>query len=312
MSISSRAFWAATVGMTVLAASWLDGAQQFRSGVELVRLPVVVSGRDGMLVRGLTADSFEVREDGVRQTIAAFAEGAPGNAIPLHLGLMLDASESMQKDLKDAANAAVQFVTALDEAADVTFVDFDAAIRIGRFEPASYERLFERIRSPKAEGMTALYDAVASYIRSTAGRGGQHVLLLYTDGGDSASRTTYSDLIDMLRGDTVILYTLGYLENASGSERIASQQRMTILSRETGGEAFFPATAKDLTRYYARILDELGSRYTLGYVSTNTKADGRFRKVEVKLTSPELRSAKVRTRPGYIPQQPALSGGRSR
>jgi hypothetical protein len=83
----------------------------------------------------------------VPQTIVAFAEGAPGEAVPLHLGLMLDASGSMEKDIREAANGAIQFVTALEEAADVTFVDFDSSIRLGRFEPASYERLFERIRT---------------------------------------------------------------------------------------------------------------------------------------------------------------------
>lgn len=290
------------VAITILVVGlWVHtAAQQFRSGVELVRLPVVVTGRDGLLVRGLTAASFDVREDGAPQTISAFAEGAPGEAVPLHLGLLLDASGSMEKDLRQAANAAVQFVTALDEAADVTFVDFDTSIRIGRFQPASYEHLFERIRSPKADGMTALWDAIASYIRGTEGRAGQHVLLLYTDGFDSASRLSFPQLIELLRAGNVMLYAIGYLENQSGTERVRGQSNLALLSRETGGEAFFPASVKDLTRIYARILDELGSRYTLGYVSTNTKSDGRYRKVQVRLTAPEHRSAKVRTRPGYL------------
>jgi VWFA-related protein len=292
---------AAAAAITVLAVAGLDARlQQFRAGVDLVRLPVVVSGRDGLLLRGLKPEQFEVREDGVRQQISAFAEGAPGAAVPLHLGLMLDASSSMESDLRQAANAAVQFVTALEEAADVTFVDFDSSIRLGRFEPASYERLFERIRSPKADGMTALYDAIASYVRSTSGREGQHVLLLYTDGIDSVSRVSYPDLIQMLRADNVILYALGYLENATGSDRASGQMRLTALARETGGDAFFPASLKELTKTYARILDELGSRYTIGYVSTNNAPTGKFRKIDVKLTDPELKAAKVRTRPGYI------------
>jgi Ca-activated chloride channel family protein len=304
MTICRRPVGAAAVAIAVLAAVWPEARgldrQQFRAGVDLVRLPVVVSGREGLLVRGLTAGAFEVREDGVPQTIVAFAEGAPGEAVPLHLGLMLDTSGSMEKDIRDAANGAIQFVTALDEAADVTFVDFDSAIRLGRFEPASYERLFERIRKPKADGMTALYDAVASYVRSTTGRGGQHVLLLYTDGIDSVSRINYPDLLTLLRTDSVILYALGYLENATGHERAVGQMRLTSLARETGGDAFFPATVRDLTKAYARILDELGSRYTLGYIPTNQKTDGRYRKIDVRLSSPEQRSAKVRTRPGYI------------
>jgi VWFA-related protein len=293
--------FALAAALALTASGWsATRAQQFRSGVELVRVPVTVSGRDGLLVRGLTTESFEIREDGVRQTITAFAEGAPGEAVPLHLGLMLDASGSMEKDIRAAANGAVQFVTALEEAADVTFVDFDSTIRLGRFEPPSYERLFERIRAPKPDGMTALYDAIAAYVRSTSERGGQHVLLLYTDGIDSVSRINYPDLLTLLRADNVILYALGYLEGASGSDRAMGQMRLTSLARETGGEAFFPASVRDLTTAYARILDELGSRYTLGYVSTNTKADGRYRKIDVRLTAAGHKSAKIRTRPGYI------------
>ena len=302
MALAGRAGALGAVVITFLATlAWTHAApQQFRSGVSLVRLPVVVTGRDGALVRGLTADAFEVREDGVPQKIVAFAEGAPGQAIPLHLGLMLDASGSMDKDLRSAANAAVQFVTGLEEAADVTFVDFDSSIRIGRFEPSSYERLFERIRSPKADGMTALYDAIASYARGAAEREGQHVLLLYTDGLDSVSRINYSDVLGMLRAGNVIVYALGYLENLLSTNRVQAEMKLTSIARETGGEVFFPTSTKELTQAYARILDEIGSRYTLGYVSSNSKSDGKFRKVQVRLTAAEHRSAKVRTRPGYL------------
>jgi VWFA-related protein len=148
--------------------------------------------------------------------------------------------------------------------------------------------------------MTALYDAIASYIRGARERTGQHVLLLYTDGGDSASRINYTDLLSMLRSSDIMLYALGYLEHQLSTDRVHNQMRLSALAKETGGEAFFPGSIKELTQVYARILDELGSRYTIGYVSTNTKADGRSRKVQVRLTSPEHRSLKVRTRPGYI------------
>jgi Ca-activated chloride channel family protein len=178
-------------------------------------------------------------------------------------------------------------------------VDFDSKIRLGRFEPRATSTCSSE---PIAKGRRhdRAYDAVASY-RAQHGRPeGQHVLLLYTDGIDSVSRITFTDLLALLRSDNVILYALGYLENAYASERATGQIRLTSLARETGGDAFFPASVRDLTRAYARILDELGSRYTLGYVPTNTTRDGRYRKVQVKLTSADQRSAKIRTRPGYI------------
>ena len=94
------------IGLTFLAA--LPTRQQFHAATDVVHVPVVVVGRDGRLVRGLTADDFEVREDGRPQRIQFFAEGSPGEVFPLHLGLLLDTSESMQRDLADATTASIQ------------------------------------------------------------------------------------------------------------------------------------------------------------------------------------------------------------
>jgi VWFA-related protein len=98
---------------------------------------------------------------------------------------------------------------------------------------------------------------------------------------------------------------VGYLDHQSSSARTAQQMRVSQIAREAGGEAFFPSSAAEIHQVYAKILDELASRYTLGYVSSNPKADGRFRRVEVKLARPDLRGAKVRTRSGYLALQAA-------
>jgi Ca-activated chloride channel family protein len=273
--------------------------QPFRASVDLVHLPVVVMGRDGAVVGGLSASDFTVFEDGRPQEIAYFAAGAPGEAFPLYLGLLLDSSTSMERDLKVAANAAVKFVDALEEAVDVTFIDFDTSVRLGRFSPPSYPHLFSRIRSGRAEGYTALYDALSVYLQSAMTRPGQHVVLLHTDGGDSASRISISQLTDLLRMGNSIVYVVGYLEHQPGSARVAQQMRMSQIARETGGEAYFPGSARDIEAAYAKILAEISGRYTIGYVSPATAGDGRFRKIEVKLTRADLRGAKVRTRTGY-------------
>ena len=298
---AKRRWWGGVMAVALAAAAWPAlTAQQFRTGVELVRLPVVVTGKDGVLTKGLTAAEFDILEDGVPQKVTAFTEGAPGEAVPLHLGLLLDVSESMAVDLRDAQNAAIQFVNAFEEAVDVTLLDFDQSIRLGRFTRDNYQRLAERIRLMKAKGGTALYDALGVYLESATSRGGQHVLLLYTDGGDSRSKLTFPQIVDSLRFANVMVYALGYLDNQSGSSRGIQQSQLSLMARETGGEAFFPGSKRDLETVYSRILAELGSRYTIGYESTNTKADGKFRKVQVRLKPPHDKASKVRTRSGYI------------
>jgi hypothetical protein len=128
----------ALAAVVLLGAGTLSAEQQFRSRVDLVQLPVVVTSDDGEMVHGLTADDFQIFENGERQEIAAFVEGAPGRSFPLRLGLLLDSSESMERDLGVAANAAVRFVNGMEEATDVTFVDFNSSVNLGRFPSARW------------------------------------------------------------------------------------------------------------------------------------------------------------------------------
>lgn len=300
MRASSACLPLVAASALVLDAALLPAQQVFRAQTDIVHLPVTVTGRDGQLVRGLKAEDFEVKEDGQVQKVAFFTEGAPGESLPLHLGLVLDASQSMERDMKDAADAAVRFVNALEETQDVTFVDFDTSVNVGFFSPDSYPRLFERIRARKSGGGTALYDAVAVYLEGALNRTGQHVLLIHSDGGEARSRTSFNKLQELLRTGNVLIYAVGYLQNQMSSARLSQQMTLSRTVQETGGEAFFPTSPREIHEMYAQILDELISRYTIGYTSSNRKADGRFRKVEVRLVRPDLRNAKVRTRSGYM------------
>jgi Ca-activated chloride channel family protein len=304
----------ACLAILLCAAALADSAiarQEFRAAVDLVRVPVVVLDADGAVVRGLTAADFELREEGEPQPIASFAEGAPGRALPLHAGLLLDTSVSMEDDLSVATTATIKFVNALDEAADVTFVDFDDAVRLGRFSPPSYPQLFERVRQVRAGGGTSLYDALAVYVETSLRRTGQHVVLVHTDGGDSTSSLTFGRLQELLRRGNVIIYVVGYLEHQRSASRLSQQVRLTQIARETGGEAFFPTSAKAIDEAYGRIIAELGARYTIGYVPARTPRtgmgdpdDAEFRRLEVRVTRPDLAGATVRARSGYIAQAP--------
>lgn len=291
------------VGAALLAAvclTGLDARQQvFRSAADVVLMPVTVTGRGDTLVTGLGRDQFQVLEDGKPQEITYFSSGATPD-VPLRLGLLLDTSASMQKDLPQAMSAVIKFINTLDDARDVTFVDFATTVRTSRFEPRSYPTLFERIRDNKADGWTALYDAVAAYLATAQDQDGQKVLLLYTDGGDSRSELTFGQMIEMLRLSQVMVYVVGYLDGQRGTERAISQMRMNDVAAQTGGSAFYPSVKGDLDKFYARIQEELNSRYTIGYVPSNPRKDGSWRKVQVRVNAPEVRSLKVRTRPGYF------------
>jgi Ca-activated chloride channel family protein len=257
-------------------------------------------------VTGLTADDFQVVENGKPQTLKFFAAGLPDEAPPLHLGLLLDTSGSMADDLKDARAAAVKFVNALDRAADFTLVDFATDVRVARFNRDDYPRLVERIRARKADGWTALYDAIGVYLDGAQDQEGQKVLVLYTDGGDTTSSLTFHGMIDLLKASDVTVYSVGYLEHQSSSGRIQQRSELERAAGITGGQAYFPAIAKDLDGVFDKIREELAARYSLGYVSTDPRTDGAWRNVEVKLVRKDLKGVKLRTRAGYYaPYKPA-------
>jgi Ca-activated chloride channel family protein len=297
-----------TIPILVCLATMSVAAQQpgtFRATVDLVHFSVTVVDKQGKPVTGLTKEDFAVVERGKPQAVKFFASGEPEVAPPLHVGLLLDTSGSMAADLKDARSAAIKFVNTLDHAADVTLVDFDTEVRVARFAPESYPRLVERIRARKPNGWTALYDAIGVYLNGAQQLEGQKVLVLYTDGGDTRSSITFSEMLTLCKASDVTVYAVGYMEH-QGSGRMAQRQELERVANLTGGQAYFPGVAKDLDGVFEKIREELAARYSLGYLSTDARTDGAWRSVEIKLLKPNLKNVRLRTRTGYFaPYKPA-------
>jgi Ca-activated chloride channel family protein len=297
---------AAVASLLVVAGTIPSLAQTFRARVDLVHFPVVVTDKQGAPVTGLTREDFEIVEEGKGQSISYFSVGDPedggrlGEVLPLHLGLALDTSGSMEQDLHDVRTAVVKFLNANASAADVTLVDFDTEVRVGRYAATEYARLIERIRMRKADGWTAFYDALGVYLSGAAAQDGQKILLVYTDGGDTRSSMTFSDLLDLLKASDVTLYAIGYLERQSSSVRNQLRMELQRMAAVTGGQAFFPSSVKELDKIYESIQREIAARYSLGYVSNDTRMNGAWRKVEIKLKRHDLKHVKLRARPGYF------------
>ncbi len=286
----------------MLGTAALTAADQrtFKAGVDLVHFSVVVSDKHGEPIEGLTADDFEILEAGQLQAVKFFSSGDPTEEMPLHLGFLLDTSGSMDLAIRDVRTAAVKFLNAMDRAVDITLVDFDTEVRVARFHSNDYPRLIERIRGRKPDGWTALYDALGVYLNGAADQTGQKVLVMYTDGGDTRSSLTVTDLLDMLRASDVTIYVLGYLEHQSSSARNEQRMQLQRIASMTGGQAFFPTSLKEVDKLYETIQRELSARYSLGYTSTDARADGKWREVKIRVKRSDLKNAKIRTRGGYF------------
>jgi len=138
------------------------------------------------------------------------------------------------------------------------------------------------------------------YLNGAQSQDGQKVLVLYTDGGDTTSVLTFRDMLDLLKASDVTVYAIGYMEHQGSSSRIQQRNELERAAAATGGRAYFPGVAKDLDGVFDKIREEVTSRYSLGYLSSDLRTDGAWRGVEIKLLRADLKGVRLRTRSGYF------------
>ena len=283
-------------------ATFTHAQPTFKSGIDLVNFGVTVVDRKGGLITDLTEADFEVFEQGKKQQIRYFVRGdAEAESAPAqHLGLLFDTSGSMEADIKFARTAAIKFLNSLPEAKDITLVDFDTEVRVARYGQADFARLIERIRGRKPDGWTALYDALGVFLDGATTLDGQKILVVYTDGGDTRSHTTFVEIMKLLKASDVTVYAIGFLENQSTSVRNEQRMRLQQLAEVTGGQAHFPMSVKELDKFYDKVLQEIRARYSFGYVSTDARTDGAWRDVDIKIVRPDAKNLRIRARKGYF------------
>jgi len=153
-------------------------------------------------------------------------------------------------------------------------------------------------RTISARGRTALYDAISAGVDYLArGSRERKALVVLSDGGDNASRTSRERVVRKALESNAVVYTIALIEPGM---RGTNPHLLEELSESTGGRSFRPSRAKDLPGILRDIALEIRNTYTIGYTSTNTARDGSFRRVRVVVTAPPGRPVVVRSRTGYV------------
>ena len=281
----------------------------FRSTANLVALNVTVqdpAARD-KFISGLRSADFAVYEDGVRQDVRFFQS----DAVPIDLIVLLDTSASMGDKIglvREAANGFLHTLRPGDRGAVVAFSD---TVRV--VQPLTSDRalLTHAVGAITAEGRTALNNAVYIALKAfgrpadTQGDIRRQAIVVLSDGDDTASLVSFDDVLAVARRMGVNIYTVG-LQSPFAIQQTVSETghryfgqgdyALKTLANETGARAFFPGI-NELKGVYASIARELSTQYSIGYVPSNPRLDGRFHRVSVEVvTRPELRP---RTRLGY-------------
>ncbi len=259
--------------------------------VQFVELYSTVLGRMGRPVEDLRVAEVVVKENGVAQTIRRFERVTD---VPIHAGILLDVSASMQQRLEKAVEGALRFfetvLTPRDRAAVITFNEHPhLAVRFTN----SLEVLAGGLSGLVAEGDTALYDSLIYSLYYFSGISGKRAIILLSDGEDVRSHYLFEDAIEYARRSGVAIYTVGISLGGGKNEVRIKLQR---LASETGGSSFFIEGGWELARVYEAIQQELRSQYVISYQSA-TEGSG-FRKVELEVTRPGVTAKAIS---GYYP-----------
>jgi Ca-activated chloride channel family protein len=285
----------------------------FRSGANLVPLSVTVTDSTKQFVKGLTASDFSVFEDGVEQDLKFFE----ATETPTDLIVLIDTSSSMSDKMDVVHEAASGFLKTMkqgDRGAVVAFAD-----GVDIIQPLTEDRqlLEQGIRRTMARGATSLHNAIYISLKQF-GRGAKQdgdlrrqAIAVLSDGEDTSSLVGFDDVLELARKSGVSIYPIVLQSRYAASRTTAVGQRrfyseaeysMRTLAQETGAQAYFPAQIFELKGIYASIAQELSSQYSLAYSPNNGRADGRFRKIAVRIAArPDL---KLRTRTGYTADLP--------
>ena len=295
----------------LLCLSALPAAAQtkIQVDVQLVQFGFSVRDASGALRNDLTADDFEVLEDGEPQRIARFAGG---DALPLRLGVLIDNSGSQDAFREEHLRDLQAFLhSLLDEGDGAFLIGYGDRLRLISPLTADADAILERAGlyrrgtrfdqvGPRENrrGGTAFFDSLYHAIQEMlAGSGsGRRAIVQLSDGADNSSLHNLLDVIDAAQSHDVRLFSVRYAETDENNVRKRYGRRvMERLAENTGGQMLISSDG-GLEEQFRRIADDLRASYEIGYYSTNPTPDGRFRQVEIRTKRPGLT---VRAKPGY-------------
>jgi VWFA-related protein len=278
------------------------GQNPTRLEVNVVQVPLLVTVTDnkGQLVTTLNRESFRLYEGSRLQKIDAFSRETN---VPLSIALLVDQSSSTIDQLEFERAAAMDFFN------NTVKRGKDRAMIIGFASNAeelvdftdSPEKFADGLRKLSAGGGTAVYDTLFVAAREKLAREDgerRKVIILISDGDDTASRYSLTQALTTVQKNDAIIYAISVnrTTDTKNADRERGDKAIRQMVDETGGRAYFPTKLSDLTAEFKKIEDELRSQYSLSYTPANP-FDGTYRKLRVDMAD---KKHKARTRAGYI------------
>jgi len=292
-----------TAAALVLLAVVAVPAQQqptFRGGTSIVPVLATVLDDTGRLVPDLERDDFTVLDNGKPQEIVFFQNDVQ----PFTVVVTLDFSFSMNNNLDLLRAAAEQFLLRMLPADKAQVGAFSDKIKFSGHFTNDRDDLILALKDLQYSNPTRLYDAIDMSIDLLDDASGRKVVLVFTDGDDTASRRGFGDVLAKARDKEVMVYAIGLQSEFFNGARIARSRPASALRKladETGGGYFELKKTAELAPTFTRVMQELHSLYALGF--SPTTLDGKEHKLDVK-----VKSGMARARRSYIASRERLSG----
>lgn len=271
--------------------------------VRLVNVFVNVTDKTGAIVGQLTKDDFHVTEDGRPQNIAVFERQSE---MPLNLTLAVDTSGSTFKDRTLETDAARRFIHALMRPQDrMSLLEFATFVtqRAGFTNKVSV--LDEGLRKLQGGDATALYEAVFLGCEGLGKLDGRKVMVIISDGGDTARSTTYAEALEQALRNEVLVYTLIDVPiEASAGRELGGEHALITLAEQTGGKSFY-VNDGGLEKAFARVSEDLRTQYLLGYYPKNQEPGRNFHRLQVTVPRAAADDFSIRHRTGYYADPPS-------
>ena len=271
----------------------------YRTDVNLVRVVASVKNQAGELVGALQKDDFAVFDNGARQEISVFERRTE---LPLSVALLVDTSGSTAKELAYEADSASRFLHALLSEGNpedaVALYSFNYVVTVQQYFTHNYRALEARLKTLHGDAGTALYDAIFLSARDLEAREGRKVMVIITDGGDTASSKDVHAALEAAQLADAVVYPVVVMPITNDAGRnIGGEHALQFMAEGTGGRPFLPSVGAQLDKAFGDIITELRTQYLLAFYPHNVPlTKDRFHKLEVRVGRPELR---VSARNGY-------------
>jgi Ca-activated chloride channel family protein len=281
------------------AALCAQQAPVFRAEVDMVRVVATVKNQAGELVGALQKGDFEVFDNGARQEIAVFERRTE---LPLSIALLVDTSGSTNKELLYETDSAARFLRALLSEGNpedaVALYSFNYEVTVQQYFTHNYRSLETRLKTLHGDAGTALYDAIFLAARDLEPREGRKVIVIITDGGDTASsKDVHAALQGAQLADAVIYPVVVVPITNDAGRNIGGEHALQFMAEGTGGRPFLPSLGAELDKAFGEIITELRTQYLLAFYPHEAPlTKDPFHKLEVRVGRPELR---VSARNGY-------------